>query len=326
MEHANDSSVVIKEHDFQAAKNALKSFIEKATTPVFIDIVDTLDGVVWLRDHKVTGTELNKVIFQIIDYLTQINIFHSGIINEFGQVYHAFEALDQDYIAGILIAVKSAEAASQKAEQGVDSIQKIVQVLEKFNTDLRKLEHLMDVDSLWCRSADSAAALDAQAKKIEAAETMLKAQHRTLLNISKKISTLSAKQKTFIVSCGKHLAEQKSLLNRRFDEGESAMQNRLDAFTTSAEKAQAEKLADLDRAQADQLEHIAATQAQALDQLHQQQMEQLTRINQSLEEEKAALNHTVTTLTQRLKFAYIAAGGALAVSLLHFILNLTGVL
>lgn len=50
------TSLVIKEHDFQEAKNALKRYTEQAKEEVELSRVPTDGGLFNLGDHKVTGS------------------------------------------------------------------------------------------------------------------------------------------------------------------------------------------------------------------------------------------------------------------------------
>lgn len=146
----------ISTHDFQEAKNSLKKYTEQAQKDFELSRVPYEGGLFNLGDHKVTGTELNRITSQIQDYLVGINTLNQGLIEEFGQVYKAFEFLDKDYISGIIASIKSAEAVSiqeQKDRQDIKELvnqhEQSVNVLKKFKADIDKLKHLTDIDTVW---------------------------------------------------------------------------------------------------------------------------------------------------------------------------------
>ena len=63
-----------------------------------------------------------------------------------------------------------------------------------------------------------------------------------------------------------------------------------------------------------------------LEQLSSQQSEKLAEKAESFDEEKAPLNEQVSVLTQKVKIAYLATGGASVLVLLQFLLNVLGVM
>lgn len=150
------TSLVIKEHDFQEAKNSLKKYTEQARKEVEVSRVPYDGGLFNLGDHKVTGAELNRITSQIQDYLISLNTLSQGLVDEFGQVYKAFEYLDKDYITGIVASIKAAEEVSKQEQKDRKDIKELVgqheqsvAVLKKFKADIDKLKHLTDIDKAW---------------------------------------------------------------------------------------------------------------------------------------------------------------------------------
>lgn len=150
------TTLVIKKHDFQKAKNSLKEYAAKNASDLKLPSVPSSGGLFGLGDHKVTGDELNKVTSQVQDYFIDINKLTQGLIDEFGQVYKAFESLDKDYISGIVGSIKAAEKVSKEEQKDRADIRKIIErldksvdVLKKFKDDIDKLKHITDVDKAW---------------------------------------------------------------------------------------------------------------------------------------------------------------------------------
>ena len=110
------TDLTIQTHDFEEAKNKIKAFADNAPTSPEFRKFSTSDGPFGWFDHRVTGTELNNFVKTLQEYLMSFNERDDEFVNEFRHVYEAFESLDRDYIQAILIAVKSAEKASQEAK------------------------------------------------------------------------------------------------------------------------------------------------------------------------------------------------------------------
>ena len=159
--------LVIQYHDFEKAKNEIKTFSEQTTTDLDLKRVDNSKGVGeflgdWFfgrgigLDHKVTGEELNDLTSQIQTHLHSINNTQIKLIKEFGQVYSALEALDKDYIQAILVSIKATEETSEGIQKTQEQIKKIVEnqrktleELKKFKQKLDGYAHLGDIDKIW---------------------------------------------------------------------------------------------------------------------------------------------------------------------------------
>lgn len=202
--------LMIQTHSFEDAKGQLKKFSEQTTGNLDLEKVNTSKGIGEFLfgggfgfNHKVTGSELNSLTTQIQDKLIGLNEVQRDIIVEFGQVYNALEALDKEYIQGILTAIKSAQKANEdvrgaqkdiertievqkktiKALQqfkgkvdGYDiekmwySIQYLTNVLDSLNemkAMIDSLEHLEDIDSLWNGFEESERKLDSLADAVK---------------------------------------------------------------------------------------------------------------------------------------------------------------
>ena len=159
--------LVIQNHNFEEAKQAIKEFSEQTTVDLHLNRVnskkefgewlgDALFGGGLGTDHKVTGGELNELTVQIQSHFQDVNETEIKLIKQFGEVYNALEALDKDYIQAILIAIKATEKTSEGIAETQEQIKKIVEdqkktleVLKKFKQKLDGYEHLKDVDALW---------------------------------------------------------------------------------------------------------------------------------------------------------------------------------
>ena len=130
--------LVIKEHDFQAAKSKIQKYVETAPKDVALPSVREDGGFLNWGDHKVTGTEFNQCIGKVQKSLIDLNSSTKAVISEFKEVYKAFEALDKDYIGGIVISVNAAAKASEQARQGSDEAKKASEEAKKASDDIAK--------------------------------------------------------------------------------------------------------------------------------------------------------------------------------------------
>lgn len=169
---------IIKKHNFQNAINRVKEYSLKKKKDIKIKSVKTIDeGIIFDTDHEVTGYELNEVIKVIQGYLIDINKSNNETVNEFYEIYQAFNYLDTEYVKGILTTVKGLEKTNSdvriqqeelkkhhdrlaiqnnklEAHQGeieaiIQNINKTIEILKRFKKEIDRLKHLGDIDRLW---------------------------------------------------------------------------------------------------------------------------------------------------------------------------------
>lgn len=144
---------VVEIHEFNEAKEKINRFSENI--PSYVQLTKTkIDGGLFgLFDHKVTGEELNKLVSDIQEKFIQNNQSIRDIICEFKEIYNAFEALDKDYIAGILVSLDKVDKAQKDVDRTIDAIQQTIDALKKYksqtiveiseiNSKLDTMEHL----------------------------------------------------------------------------------------------------------------------------------------------------------------------------------------
>ncbi|NLK63290.1 MAG: hypothetical protein GX287_07550 [Fusobacteria bacterium] len=164
----------IKRQSFELAKNRLKEFSEIETAVLEIGNVKTQDI---FFSHKVTGEELNDKIKIIQDYIIDLNIKNNNVINEFGEIYNTFEALDKEYIASILTTIESVEKTSNdvriqqdtlkehndklemqqnkldahqiEIEKSIDNISKIITALHKYKEKMDSYDSFEEIDKIY---------------------------------------------------------------------------------------------------------------------------------------------------------------------------------
>ncbi len=106
----------VSNHDFNAAKEQLKKFAEQDIEELKFDKVRTHEdffGVEW-AEHGVTGKEFNSLVEKVQKYFSKVYDRDQNLIEEFGEVYKALEALDKDYIQAILTSVSAIKKTNEK--------------------------------------------------------------------------------------------------------------------------------------------------------------------------------------------------------------------
>lgn len=171
----------INTHDFESSKNKIKNFSEKTKAIPELSTVRTSGGLFDLFSHKVTGDELNEVTSQIQDYLISFNSLLTDFIEQFGEVYKTFEALDNDYIKGILISIESIKKTNDELKVAQKDIRKTIEVQKKtikalsvFKEQLKKLKHLGDIDAIWLDISKAQRELASIETDIKSAKTFIK--------------------------------------------------------------------------------------------------------------------------------------------------------
>lgn len=141
----------ISPYDFNEAKEHLKEFAEQSRDELYFDTVKTHDDFFGFEftEHTVTGKEFNTLVEQTQNYISKFYDNQQTLIEEFGQVYKALEALDKDYIQAILSSVAAIDHTNKKILKEQERIDKTIekqtstllalkQFKEKFNENNHK--------------------------------------------------------------------------------------------------------------------------------------------------------------------------------------------
>lgn len=192
------TNIVIKKHNFDKAKNNIKQFSLMKPDQLALEKVDVSGGLFNWFDHKVTGAELNSLTNQIQDYLIKFNNLNSKFIKEFGEVYNALDALDNEYIQGILISVKAAEQASMEVKEAQKDIKRAIEVqkqtlkvLENFKNKLDKFKYLENIDEVWSDTQRFNKELTTIKKQIQTVNDNTKQQNSSIASLLKFKTDLS---------------------------------------------------------------------------------------------------------------------------------------
>lgn len=344
MDIEQESVLNLKEHDFQKAKDSLKEFTNTAKKELDLTKVSTSAGLFGIFNHKVTGGELNQLTSKIQEHLIHLNKLNHSLVEEFVQVYNAFESLDKDYIAGIVAAIKAAEEVSKREQKDRRDIQVMIKshegavvVLKKFKEDIDKLKHLTDVDTAWemlveqekiTKKYDNFMTKLTALKHIEDVDTMwrqmntlkeeldtlqkaLNAQNQKIAGLDDKLQQTTEAQTQFIDNINLLLSESREDFQKR---------------TFAFEEEQIKKVTDVDRRLSEKIEQWTQEQTASQARIAEEQEAKWSEKEQFFTKEKETLAEEISTLTQGIRMSQLVAGGAVAVSIVQLLLLLTGVI
>lgn len=147
--------IFIKKHDFEKAKNQIKTFSDQKPQNLEFQKVEETYFLECIN-HKVTGKELNNLTEQIQKYLINFSNLHISLIGEFNEVYKALEALDKDYIHAILLTVggikKNNDEIKTTQNDVVNTIERqkrIIEVLSQFKEKIENYKNLENINNMW---------------------------------------------------------------------------------------------------------------------------------------------------------------------------------
>ena len=145
----------ISKHDFDEAKEHLKEFAEQSQDELYFDTVRTHEDFFGFEfaEHGVTGKEFNTLVEQTQNYISKFYDNQQTLIEEFGQVYKALEALDKDYIQAILSSVAAIDHTNKKILKEQARIDKTIEkqtstllALKQFKEKLTENNHKESIE------------------------------------------------------------------------------------------------------------------------------------------------------------------------------------
>lgn len=366
MDTNHAQSLKIEEHDFQQAKNSLKKYTEQAQKEVGLSKVPSEGGLFNLGNHKVTGSELNRITSQIQNYLIHLNNLSQNLVDEFVQVYNAFESLDKDYIAGIVTSIKAAEEVSKREQQDRKDIKKIIEqheisvkVLRKFKEDIDKLKHLTDIDEAWDLLERQTELSDAfssfmsklsKIKHIEDVDTLwdsnetlrkdiaviqksLEIQSEAITDFDRKLHQAKEEYQQFIDRTNELLSESLEGFNQQVTLFTKTQDDKIEAHKQSQAESfdrfsgeQTKKLVVIEEKSDQRLDKWSDQQLAILESMSMEQETRWAEKEREFDEERAALTEQANALAQKVKMSQLVAGGAAALTVIQLLLILLGVI
>lgn len=128
----------IKKYNFENAKNQIKRFSEELPSAPTIDKVEVDGGLFGWGSHKVTGSEFNHGMGDVQTGFIDINTSLRTVIKEFGTVYETLDALDKEYINGIIANMEKIDKNCQQVQNAQSDIKDTQSDLKRTQVDLHK--------------------------------------------------------------------------------------------------------------------------------------------------------------------------------------------
>ena len=162
------SNEITTPRNFKNAQRKLKQIIDNTATDTMIDRVSSKGGLFDWFDHKVTGDELNKRISQIQKCFISINSNEKKFMEEFVNIYKLIESLDQEYIPGIVGAIKATELSINQNQKTNEDVKKLIDNQKKIIEVLKKQSEKMNekIESLTLELSECKKMLEKKNRKV----------------------------------------------------------------------------------------------------------------------------------------------------------------
>ena len=121
------NEIEIKKHNFEIAKKRIGDFKLSNNGNSFARIEEK--EFFGFFDHNVTGQEMNKHIDKVQNAFIGVNKYINDIVKEFKEIYKALDALDKEYINGIIKSLEKAQKAINENNKTVKNLEEIVKYL-----------------------------------------------------------------------------------------------------------------------------------------------------------------------------------------------------
>jgi DNA repair exonuclease SbcCD ATPase subunit len=201
---------------FNKKKNELKAFSKKLPKEAELPSVPVTGGLFGWFNYDVTGSDLNRLTESIQDKMIEQNKVLVRTIQEFNTIYDTFSALDKEYIQAILVSLKAAEEANERAIKGIEGVEvnqieikqminqqkQVLQVLQSFKEKIERIEHLTDVDTIFV-------IYSTMQEHVKAIEAKIEAQELRMTDLTDETKSLLSSQTVFQENLN-HLKEDQS--------------------------------------------------------------------------------------------------------------------
>ena len=252
-----NNTLPVTARNFDEKKLALKEFSETLPRNTELPRVEEDSGIFGWFSHDVTGAELNNLTEKIQNIIINQNSTIINTIQEFSTIYDTFNALDKEYIQGILISLKAAEAANKKALDGIELIKgsqrdieinqenirqlidkqkQFIKVLIKFKERIEKIEHLTEVDKLFNASSMMEKEFELIKTKANEQEQEFIRNKNSIKYLNQEVGVLNKKTKdinTGICFLSTNLQKKDAVIDAKIDSIKSDIAKRMAEFDTS---------------------------------------------------------------------------------------------
>lgn len=170
----------IKKHNFELAKNRIKSLASQVPPSVSLESFRTDGSILRFTSHKVTGKEINEnLVDPLQKKLIDQNNHIRNLYNAADEVYKALDLLDKEYVSGIEGTAEAAALASDQALAASKNAQKAS-------------NQALDASSQALDASKKATTAQADIKRtIEALQTTVRILKEFKEKVTKDFTTLS---------------------------------------------------------------------------------------------------------------------------------------
>ncbi|WP_051199550.1 coiled-coil domain-containing protein [Butyrivibrio fibrisolvens] len=258
---------------------------------------------IWKENSRLSQ-ELSGIKKKAGENLKETNIKISKLNDFQGQLSKSKHLYEIDQIWDTVNAAdKKVEEYQKSLKELIDKINKEIEALKSFQKEINGLKHLKEIDKLW--------------EDVQTAKDNLKSLTDSKTALSEKIDTANEQ----IAALKKELSEKKAEDDKRFKMHQDALDN-LKKFEEKVNNIQ--HLNDVDGLWEDcqKINNAVASQKENLSAFEKKGAEEKELLKKADEELLQKLNET----EKRLKISFWIGGGALALSIIQFILNAIGVI
>lgn len=200
----NKSIVSTNTSVFNKNKQKLKDFSEQLPKEADLPRVPSSAGLFGLFNYNVTGNDLNRLSESIQTKMIEQNNVLVKTIKEFNTIYDTFSALDKEYIQGILLSIKAAEEANNKAIEGINGVKEnqykideiinqhkiVIEVLKNFKSKIDRIEHLAEVDLIFNN-------VSTLKSKVQSTDVTISNQKQTIDILMSELKTMAENHDNF---------------------------------------------------------------------------------------------------------------------------------
>lgn len=161
------TKIRVDNKDFNSAKQKLKQFSDSLPENQSLKSFEELTFFGMLTKN-VTGKDMNDFVKGIQKILISGNKTTKNIIAEFKVIYETFEALDQNYIQAILVAIENSENANDEALKASNEANEAQKDIKRTIGALK-----LTVEKLYQFKNESAEAMDLLKYKIDAFQSTI---------------------------------------------------------------------------------------------------------------------------------------------------------
>lgn len=331
------ASEIIKPHKFEIAKNNIHSLAQ--TVPnVSLQRFPTEGSIFSCNEHNITGNEANLLLVSPLQStLIAQNSTIRSLFNIADEVYNALESLDKEYIQGIIVAVKSAEIASDQAKtasnkantassQALEASRKALDASTKATTAQADIKRTIEALQATVRVLkEFKEKVTKDLSSIASLNTRITSVNNKVQIVENKISNIAVSHKTDLAIIHQQVdtfVEKVNQATSRIDDDIEALKkyhNLLESY---------QHLSDVDVIWNNVEDHKTNLSGlhEKLDVFIKETSSRQERLEKIIQRMEADHNLVLLQYNKKIKIAYWVGGSAVGLTVINYILQITGIL